>query len=159
MPNPTRKAFAYITHHDRLLVFRHPSVADAGIKVPAGSVRAGERPEDAVMREAHEETGLSDLVLVRPLGERQRDMSGFGLDEMHHRYFFHLGCRSEPPITWQHYELDPSVGSSAPILFESFWARLPDGVPTLIADHDEQIPHLIEMLAAEGVIGQPDTGE
>ncbi|MDP9356129.1 MAG: NUDIX domain-containing protein [Chloroflexota bacterium] len=155
MPNPKRKAFAYITHGDRLLVFRHPAVADAGIQVPAGSVREGETPNDAVMREAHEETGLSGLMLVRPLGEQQRDMSDFGLDEMHHRYFFHLRCTREPRSVWQHYERDPSDGSSAPILFEFFWARLPDGVPILIADHDKQIPQLIELLTLEGLIGQP----
>jgi 8-oxo-dGTP diphosphatase len=156
MPKLKRKAFAYITHGDRLLVFRHPAEPDAGIQVPAGSVRRGESPEDAVMREAYEETGLSDLVLVRPLGEHQRDMSDFGLDEIHHRHFFHLRCTGEPLTTWQHDEHDPSDGSSAPILFEFFWARLPDRVPILIADHDTQLPELIELLAAEGLVGHPD---
>ncbi len=84
VPTLKRKAFAYITHGDRLLVFRHPAAPDAGIQVPAGSMRTGERPEDAVLREAREETGLADLVLVGALGEHRRDMADVGLDEMHH---------------------------------------------------------------------------
>ena len=158
MPTLKRKAFAYITHGDRLLVFRHSAAPEAGIQVPAGSVQEGERPEDAVMREAREETCLLDLVLVRSLGEHRRDMSDFGLDETHHRSFYHLRCTSEPPTTWRHYERDPSDGSSAPILFEFFWARLPDGIPPQIADHDEQLPRLIELLSAAGPTGQPDVG-
>jgi 8-oxo-dGTP diphosphatase len=158
MRNLKHKAFAYITHGDRLLVFRHPAAPDAGIQVPAGSVRAGETPEDAVVREAHEETGLTGLVLVCPLGEHRRDMSDFGLDEMHHRHFFHLRCTSTPPTTWHHHEREPSDGGSAPILFELFWARLPDGVPTLIADHGKHLPRLVELMMSEGLIGQPDPG-
>ena len=155
MPTVRRKAFAYITHGDRLLMFRQPAAADAGIQVPSGSVQAGERPEDAVMREAREETGLAGLALVRPLGEQQRDMSDVGLDETHLRSFYHLRCTSEPPATWRHHERDPSDGSSAPILFEFFSARLPNDVPPLIADHDQQLPRLIESLSGEGPIGQP----
>ncbi len=158
VPTLKRKAFAYITHGDRLLVFRHPAAPDAGIQVPAGSMRTGERPEDAVLREAREETGLADLVLVGALGEHRRDMADVGLDEMHHRYFFHLRCVGDPPATWRHWESDPSDGSSAPILFEFFWARVPDGVPLLIADHDQQLPQLVERMLAEGLIGAPDGG-
>lgn len=35
--------------------------------MPAGSVRAGERPEDAALREAREETGLTELFRGRLL--------------------------------------------------------------------------------------------
>ncbi len=153
MPKSKRKAFAYITHGDRLLVFRHPAAPDAGIQVPAGTVGLGERPEEAAVREAREETGRSDLVLVRPLGEQLRDMSDVGLDETHHRHFYHLWCTGEPPTAWQHHENDPSDGSVEPILFEFFWARLPDGVPNLTADHGSHLPRLIEHLADEEVIG------
>ena len=158
MPTPKRKAFAYITHGDRLLVFRHSAAPEAGIQVPAGSVQEGERPEDAVMREAREETGLLDLVLVRSLGEHRRDMSDFGLDETHHRSFYHLRCTGDPPAAWRHHERDPSDVSAAPIHFEFFCAHLPDGVPPLIADHDQQLPRLIALLSAEGLLGEPDAG-
>ncbi|HET7091570.1 MAG TPA: NUDIX domain-containing protein, partial [Anaerolineae bacterium] len=124
MPTLRRKAFAYITHNERLLVFSHPHAPEAGIQVPAGTVKPGERPEEAAAREAVEETGLANLRLTAFLGDTRRDMSDFGLDEIHHRYFYHLHCESDPPDTWQHYETDPSDDSAEPILFEFFWARL-----------------------------------
>jgi 8-oxo-dGTP pyrophosphatase MutT (NUDIX family) len=140
-----RKAFAYITHHNRLLVFSHPYAPEAGIQVPAGTMKDDETPEEAVMREAREETGLSDLELVGFLGEQLRDMSDFGRDEVHQRYFYHLRCMGQPPETWRHGEFDAADGTG-PHVFEFWWATLPDGVPELIADHGVMIPKLCEEL-------------
>ena len=114
------KVFAYISHAGRLLVFSHPDHPEAGIQVPAGSVKEGERPEAAVLREAFEETGLDSLELIAFLGVQQRDMGDFGLDQIHHRYFYHLRYKGRPPETWRHYETDPSDGSSGPIAFDCF---------------------------------------
>jgi 8-oxo-dGTP pyrophosphatase MutT (NUDIX family) len=148
-----RKAFAYVTHRDaigeRLLVFSHPRAPAAGIQVPAGTVDAGESPEAAVLREAHEETGLAGLVLVRFLGERVRDMTDAGRDEVHHRFFFHLRCPGTPAARWQHWEEYPSETPGARHLFEFFWARLPDGVPPLAAGHDALLPDLLAHLTRQ----------
>ena len=140
------KVFAYISHAGRLLVFSHPDHPEAGIQVPAGSVKEGEQLETAVMREAFEETGLQGLELVAFLGEQWRSMADFGLDQIHHRYFYHLRFNGNPPETWRHYERDPSDGGSEAIAFDFFWARLPHGVPALIADHDAMLPRLLEQL-------------
>jgi 8-oxo-dGTP pyrophosphatase MutT (NUDIX family) len=150
MPTLKRKAFAYITHGDGLLVFRHLDAPDAGTQVPAGTIRDRERPAAAALREAREETGLHDLVLGRFLGERRRDMADFGRDEVQRRYFFHLRCVGDPPATWRHDERDPSDGDAESIAFAFFWARLPDGVPALIADHDALLPQMIASLANDG---------
>src|SRR5947199_2524910 len=91
-----RKAFAYITHRNRLLIFSHPLEPSAGLQVPAGTMLDGEAPEAAVLREAKEETGLEDLLVVRFLGEIHR-RADVRKDEMHHRFFFHLVCEGEPP--------------------------------------------------------------
>ena len=91
------------------------------------------------MREAMEETGLRDLEIVRFLGEHVKDRSDVVLDEVHHRFFFHLRCNEEAPDRWQHYETDASdIVDGKPVfpLFEFFGVQLPDGVPPLIADHD-----------------------
>lgn len=141
-----RKAFAYITHGQRLLVFRHSWVPEAGIQVPAGSIEPGERPEDAVLREAREETGLSGLMLAGFLGEQVRPMVDFGIEETHHRYFFHLLIQADPLATWHHSERHRSDGAAEPIVFEFFWVDLSREVPELIADHGQFLPELRKLL-------------
>lgn len=136
-----RKVFAYITHGDRLLIFRHRDAPEAGLQVPAGTVEPGEKLDDAVVREAFEETGLVGLRLAHYLGERWRDMSDYGLDQLHQRFFYHLEYAATPPETWSHVETDPSDGSEQHV-FEFFWARLPDDVPALTGDHDQMLGDL-----------------
>lgn len=142
MPTLKRKVVAYITWNDKLLVFSHPDFPEAGIQVPAGTIEPDESPDAAVLREAFEETGLSELSLVAPLGEQVRDVTPFGKDELHHRYFFHLRCTEAAPQTWRHWEEFPSDGS-ARVAFDFFWAQLPNDVPPLIAGHDAYLPTLL----------------
>lgn len=149
-----RKAFAYVTHWrpeegHRLLVFSHPNAPEAGIQVPAGTMRPDESPAEAALREAAEETGLRDLELIGFLGEQLRDMTDLGRAETHHRYFFHLRCLGEPPSVWRNHEPDPDDGTPDLPLFELFWASLPDGVPDLIADHGIMLPALLARLAED----------
>ena len=63
------------------------------------------------MREAFEETGLDGLKLAAFLGERDYNMSDTGVDEIHHRYFYHLTCEGEHPDSWVHFESIPAVGN------------------------------------------------
>lgn len=140
MKHTKAKVFAYITHRHRLLIFRHPAYPEAGIQVPAGTIKGDELPEEAVLREACEETGLTDLTLSAFLGEQMRDMADFGRDEIHHRRFYHLLCEGSPPETWTHEEPDPSDGEPDPLIFAFFWVSLPDVVPPLIADHGKMLP-------------------
>jgi len=146
------KVFAYITHHHHLLVFSHLSAPEAGIQVPAGTIKADEHPEAAVLREAFEETGLTDLTLESFLGDHERDMSDFGQNEIHYRRFYHLRCHGNPPPTWRHEERyhsdDPKL---LPIIFEFFWAPLPHAVPPLIADHGMMLPQLLDGLSLESL--------
>jgi 8-oxo-dGTP diphosphatase len=147
---PRRKVYAYITHRENLLVFRHPDSPEAGVQVPGGTVAAGEDPVTAVLREAHEETGLANLTIVAFLGEAIRSMddspADFAPGEVHHRFFYHLRFGGEPPPAWRHYERFASSGDPGPIAFDFFWAALPDGVPELIAGQDQFIPQLLQSL-------------
>jgi 8-oxo-dGTP diphosphatase len=143
------KVFAYITHQDRLLVFRHTDFPEAGIQVPAGTVMTNEELEVAVLREAEEETGLGDLRIKSYLGEHIRNMEDVGKDEIHHRHFYHLLCGGDPAEEWLHDETDPSDGSPSPIHFEFFWAEMPDQIPALIADHGIMLPRLKERMGSE----------
>lgn len=144
------KVFAYITHGNRLLVFRHPFEPEAGIQVPAGTLEPGESPEDGVMREACEETGLAELTLDGFLGEQERDMADFGRNEVHHRRFYHLLYDGSPVAVWRQQELHPADDPEARPIFEFFWASLPDAVPPLIADHGIMLPQLVNRLGLEG---------
>ena len=66
-----RKAFAVITRGDgdgrEVLLLFHPDHPEAGIQLPAGTMRDGEEPLAAVLREATEETGLTHLSVVGTL--------------------------------------------------------------------------------------------
>jgi 8-oxo-dGTP diphosphatase len=142
------KVFAYITHRNRLLVFRHTDFPEAGIQVPAGTVMTNEDLEAAVLREAEEETGLRDLRIKTYLGDQIRDMADVGKDQIHHRHFYHLLCGGDPPEQWQHDETSPSDGGSSPIHFEFFWAEIPAQIPELIADHGFMLLRLVELMGS-----------
>lgn len=143
-----RKAFAYITNRHRLLVFTHPDAPEAGIQVPAGTLRDGEDPIAGAVREAEEETGLRELRVIGVIGGQRYDMRPFGRDELHDRTFVHLALDGPAPDTWIHGEADPDDGPvDEPIPFCFFWVTLPDGIPPLIGDHDRFVPRLVEALA------------
>lgn len=128
------KALAYITRGNKLLVFRHLDYPDSGIQVPGGTIQPGERPEEAVLREAQEESGLDWFSEPELLGTADFDQGVFGKDELHHRHFFHL-CYDGPEVAnWRHDETDPSDGTPGPIRLEFYWVDLQREVPELVAD-------------------------
>ena len=129
------KAFAYITNRDRLLVFEHADFPEAGLQVPAGTILREELPENAVVREAQEETGLTAFTQVVFLGISEFDARPFGKPEVHRRHFFHLPVQGTFPERWRHYERHASDGSGEPIVFDFYWLPLSDVSHRLIADH------------------------
>ena len=136
------KVIAYITYGDKLLVFSHTCYPEAGIQVPAGTVEEGEPLDEAVLREAREETGLEGLRIQSYLGVREYDLSAFDLSGVQRRHFFHLALCGEAPTRWRHYEQYPSDGSTEPIEFEFFWARFPGEVPELAGGQGELLHRL-----------------
>jgi ADP-ribose pyrophosphatase YjhB (NUDIX family) len=72
MHHPIQKVTAFITREGEpgpeLLVFEHEHMPEAGIQVPAGTVEISEPIEQAVLREAWEETGLKTFHIERDLG-------------------------------------------------------------------------------------------
>ncbi len=136
------RAYAYITYENKLLLFTQPS-PEAGIQVPAGTIKSNEKPEVAVMREAQEETGLDGLRMIRFLGQDTKDMRDCGRDELQYRWFFHLTCDSEPKKKWTHGEYLKDGTLKYPFYF--FWADLSD-LPKLVANYDDKIPELIKLM-------------
>ncbi|MBB4914831.1 NUDIX hydrolase [Streptosporangium saharense] len=117
------KVLCYVVRDGRLLVFRHTDHGDeeVGIQVPAGSVKPGERPEEAALREAREETGFTRFGIVRKLGEVTYDISPYRF-EIQHRHVFHLELTEPTPERWASQELHD--GEQEPTNFECFWIPL-----------------------------------
>lgn len=137
------RAYAYITRGSRLLLFTQPGAPQAGIQVPAGTIEPGEKPQDAVMREAQEETGLSGLRFVRFIARDTRDMRDCGSDELQHRWFFHLSVEGPTEETWRHGEFGEDGSLIHP--FDFFWADV-RALPQLVSGYDDRIDLLMESM-------------
>ncbi|CAN3983845.1 NUDIX hydrolase [Kitasatospora purpeofusca] len=117
------KVLAYVVRDGRLLVFRHTDhgYEEVGIQVPAGSICPDETPEDAALREAREETGLTAFTIVRKLGETEYDLTPYRY-EIQRRHIFHLALAEPTPERWTSQESHD--GTRPPTAFECFWLPL-----------------------------------
>jgi 8-oxo-dGTP pyrophosphatase MutT (NUDIX family) len=117
-----QKVVAYIVRDDRIVVFTHAdheSLDIAGVQVPSGTIQAGELPEDAVLREAFEETGLEGLRIEKYLGVGEYDLRPYA-DAIHARHYFRLSVDGdELPERWTAFER--GNGDGEPIRFELYW--------------------------------------
>ncbi|MGD9526778.1 NUDIX hydrolase [Pseudonocardia sp.] len=120
------KVVCYVVRDDRLLVFRHADLPyeETGLQVPAGTVRPGEAPVVAALREAGEETGLVGLRVVRPLGVTIYDAAPMR-PERHRRHVFHLAVDGPVPQRWTSWERHD--GHAPPTRFTCFWIPLAAG--------------------------------
>jgi 8-oxo-dGTP pyrophosphatase MutT (NUDIX family) len=83
-----------------LLVFAHPTV---GVQVPAGTVEEGEAFEDAVLREAEEETGLKGVGLVKELAR-----TSYSLQNNNYAFLRSTPLFREPALTAE--QIDTGYG-------------------------------------------------
>ncbi|WP_405102975.1 NUDIX domain-containing protein [Micromonospora sp. NBC_01412] len=81
----------------------------------------GEAPEDAALREAREETGLTGFTVVRKLGEVKYDISPLRF-EIQNRHVFQLELTGPAPERWASQE--DHDGEQEPTRFECFWIQL-----------------------------------
>lgn len=123
------RVFTYITRGDQLLILEYVDGRYLQPQIPGGTVEEGERPEQAALREAQEETGLTALEVVSYLGSFERDLTDIGRDETIVAWFFHLHTDEATPHRWRHFENDSSEGLD-PVELAVSWAPL-DNLPEL----------------------------
>jgi 8-oxo-dGTP pyrophosphatase MutT (NUDIX family) len=123
-----RKVLSYVVRDGRLLVFRHRDYPDAGVQVPAGTLRDGEDPEAGAIRETEEETGRRGFRIVAKLGvydhEFRESFQGVDRHELHERHVFHLEPPRGLPDTWSHRAED----EEGDFWFEFTWVALEPGL-------------------------------
>lgn len=123
-----RKAYGYVTRiHNgiiQVLVFRHP-MAEGGIQIPKGTMRADETPLEAVKREICEETGLVDFIVEGEIAADEWEYSYGDVHELHKRHFFLLTANSAPD-EWDH--VVTGEGGDKGMVFHYFWISSPTEV-------------------------------
>ncbi len=94
----------------QILAFRHPL---AGCQLVKGTLEPGERPEQAVLRELEEESGIGQAVIVEKIGELDIGEAG-----QHWHLFL---CQPEAPLKdeWSFFTAD-----GGGLTFEFFWYAL-----------------------------------
>lgn len=130
-----RKAYGYITRvkdgKEQILVFQHP-VKEAGIQIPKGTVKPGENPYDAAIREVIEETGLTDFQIEELIAE---DFWENDDGAIHNRYFYRM-ITADAPDYWDH---EPTGGGEEDgLTFHFFWISSKDEVE-LVRGHGDYL--------------------
>lgn len=134
------RVFTYITRADQLLILEYVDGRYRQPQIPGGTVKAGEQPAQAALREAQEETGLSALQLVKCLGCFTRNLADIGRDESIVAWFFHLQTDEVTPESWRHFECDSSEGFG-PVEFSLSWVQL-SNLPKLGGIDEAMLPEL-----------------
>ena len=113
---------AYVTRERRgrreVLVFEHRDHPEARTQVPAGGIHPAETPEQAVLREVREETGLERVRVARMFARRPERWQGQA--ELNH--LFELTLTAECPDAWEH--VVASSGGDDGLVFCCRWAPL-----------------------------------
>lgn len=103
MTRPRIRVAAYVIRLravPELLVFDHVGMPQAGTQVPAGGVRPDEEPEQAVLREVLEETGLRTASVVEPLVVENKPHPD--THQPRRTTYFHLRAPASTADTWAH---------------------------------------------------------
>src|SRR5205807_7161784 len=149
-PSCYRRAVAFVTDPSgRLLVFDHVGDPSSGTQVAAGGILADESPEEAVLRELAEESGVTDAVLVRKLGEAWNVSKPGnvppGLEEQVH-HTFHLELGHPPAEVWEWDECDGGTVAKARYRFR--WVTLDEAAAQLWDHQAMWLPALAASMAA-----------
>lgn len=121
----TIRVTAYILRQNslgqqQLLMFQHPDCAEAPIQLPGGGVEPDESIEAALHREIWEESGLSNLTIIRKLGIAEMCWR-LPRKQISYRHCFLLRAEQPTPECWQH--TVQGTGIDGGMKFSYFWGE------------------------------------
>lgn len=129
-----QKVYAYLVRQSgsgpELLVFDHVDFPEAGTQVPGGTLDPGESPEEGVLRELFEESGVGGARLVRKLGAFP--WWAEHLSVWHQRHVYHLENAGDLPVHWLHI-VSAGEGDKG-LRFRFYWIPLTEAKERLIAN-------------------------
>jgi 8-oxo-dGTP pyrophosphatase MutT (NUDIX family) len=137
-----RRAYIYLTRQHvgrlELAVFRHPDLETMvlGYQVPGGTIEPHETPEAGALREAFEESGLDDFVVIRLLATDVRNFP----TEREERFFYQLSVDQSSPDSWSHTVSDGELDKG--MVFDYRWLTVPEAKHIL--SHMGDYLHLLE---------------
>lgn len=130
-------AYIYREHKGSLqvLVFDHPNVPEVNSQVPAGTLQENEKPEDGVLREILEESGLKFDRVDHYLG--QFEYIADYKNEIHKRHVYSI-LSTGLPNSWSHKvkSCDEDNGE----VFDYYWLPLEKAKKNLVAEQGKYLP-------------------
>ena len=118
-----KRVVGYVTRGRELLVFDHKGMPHVPTQVPAGRVDSHEDLEEGLRREVEEETGLTEIEIVRKLADADefKRLYGTGAHESH---AFHAVVEPGGPEHWEH--AVSGSGMDSGLTFLCRWVPLDD---------------------------------
>ena len=138
-----KKSIAYVTRDRSILFFRPIELPGSGAELPGGTLLSGELPEECLLREIHEETGLTGFAPPELLGVVNHD-PGLGDGTLHQRHFYHLPLRETAPDTWQR-RVEEGNGT---FTFSFFWVTAAHRPKDIYPGHDVFMDEVLTRLGS-----------
>jgi 8-oxo-dGTP pyrophosphatase MutT (NUDIX family) len=105
----------------QLLIFEQAAAPAAGMQIPAGGIQPNETPQEAVLREVSEETGLTGLTVRDVLHTEERPHPVTRTPRT--TTFFIVGAPTDTPDAWTHHV--DGHGTDAGLIFNCRFEDLP----------------------------------